>query len=472
MNLYPEKNPEDAEAPYTMYPTPGLSAIGSPPLAAGWRGLYPATNGKLYGVCGLNVYYIDPDYNTTLLGALSEARSNPVSMVDNGITLALVDGSAMGYQITLADNTFGNITDADFYGATRADYLDTFLLFNRPNTQQFYSSLSNSLDFDPTYLAAKTGFPDKLSTLIVMHREIWLLGAQYTSEVWYNAGSAAFPFQITQGVFIEHGCIAPYSVAKHDLVIFWLSVDAAGQATVLQGANYTAKKISTPAIAAQFSQYARIDDAIGMIYKQQDHIFYMLTFPTADKTWVYDMSEGLWHQRSSMDINGVEHRHRANCCAFAYGKNIVGDYINGQLYIFDLNNFTDNSVPILRRRGLRHLVDDGNRVTYRSASADIQCGEEFHSEQVGPAFSSGFSSAFGPQGTIAMDQIYLRWSDDRGNSYGNPVSQSLGDSGGYLIQPQWNQLGMARDRVFEVYWATPVMTAFQGMWIDATPAGT
>ena len=124
-------------------------------------------------------------------------------MADNGITLVLVDGSPNGYTINLTTNAFALLVDGTgaFTGADRVRYLDTFFLFNRPNSPVFYSSLSNGTSFDPLYFASKTGFADNLVAIEVMHREIWLIGDK-TTEVWFNAGSAAFPFQSVPGSFI------------------------------------------------------------------------------------------------------------------------------------------------------------------------------------------------------------------------------------------------------------------------------
>jgi uncharacterized membrane protein len=66
--------------------------------------------------------------------------------------------------------------------------------------------------------------------------------------------------------------------------------------------------------------------------------------------------------------------------------------------------------------------------------------------------------------------VSLRWSDDRGHSYGNPVSQSIGDAGAYRTNLQWQRLGMARDRVFELSWSVPTPAALLGCYVDATPA--
>ncbi|HEY2418104.1 MAG TPA: hypothetical protein VGH84_09300, partial [Steroidobacteraceae bacterium] len=66
--------------------------------------------------------------------------------------------------------------------------------------------------------------------------------------------------------------------------------------------------------------------------------------------------------------------------------------------------------------------------------------------------------------------ISLRWSDDRGHSWGSPVAQSIGDIGEYQTSLQWQRLGYTRDRVFELSWSVPMATALQGCWLIAEPA--
>jgi hypothetical protein len=67
------------------------------------------------------------------------------------------------------------------------------------------------------------------------------------------------------------------------------------------------------------------------------------------------------------------------------------------------------------------------------------------------------------------DTISLRWSDDRGHTYGNPVSRPQEDVG-TLTSLQWLRLGMARDRVFEISWSAPIHTSLQGAWVEAEAA--
>ena len=393
------------------------------------------------------MYAISSTWALTLLGTIAP-NTTPCSMADNGTTLVLVDGTTSGYTIDLATNAFAALVDptGSFVGADRVRYLDTFFLFNKPGTKFFYTSLSNEVVFDPLYIAGKVGYADNLIALEVMHREIWLIGDK-TTEIWFDAGSAAFPFQLVPGAFIQHGCTAKNSVAAQDLAVFWLSKDPQGANIVLMGSNYNVERISTHAIEHQFATYSTVSDAIGYIYQEEGHMFYVLNFPTADATWVYDISQKLWHERVWLDGNGIEHRHRSNVFAHAYGSYVVGDWQNGNLYALDQNSYTDNGAPIKRVRSFPHTLNELKRIIYRKFIADMQTGAQTDPTATAPVLS-------------------LRWSDDRGASWSNYVTQPLGAVGQFLQNIQFRRLGMSRDRVFELTWSSPVMTALNGAFVD------
>lgn len=489
LNLYPEIVPQAQGEPVqvTHYPTAGLRTLVTPGTAGAGRGLYRASNGDLYAVVGANVYYVSPDWRLTTVGSISP-NTTPVSMTDNGIDAVLVDNSAAGYQISLADRTMVPIADEAFYGATRTDVLDTFILFNRPGTNQFYTTLSNTITpLDPLYIAGKSGFPDPLVSLIVCKRQIWLIG-EVTSEFWYDSGSADFPFQIMQGPYVPHGCAAPYSVAQQDGAVFWLSLDANGSAVIVRGYGYDVKRISTHAIEVALSSYPTVSDAVALTYQQQGHAFYQISFPSADRTWVWDDMTGLWHEKAWTDDNGVDHRHRAQCAAYAYGTNVCLDWQNGTLYAFDPAVFTDAGQAIKRVRSFPHLVNDGKRAFYTRFAADMQVGtstdtisdydqdttldidssgQELQLDGVGPALLMDEPPIGNPP-----PQIFLRWSDTQGVTWGDAIAQTLGATGEYLTQAQWQRLGMARSRVFELSWSAPVATTLTGAFIDVLPSGS
>ncbi len=376
VNLYAEPMPQaqGEPAPAALYPTAGLRLLTMFPQGP-IRGLRLATNGTLYVVAGSGVYSVTSSFAAVLLGSITPGITTPVKMTDNSLTLVIVDGTASGWQVTLASNVFSQISDptGSFRGGDFVDYLDTFLLFNVPSTPQFQSSQSLAVTFDPLYFANKSSAPDLLVGLIVAKREIWLIG-QRTTEVWYDTGAPDFPFGSMQGVFIDHGCAAKYSIAGLDNAVYWLSQDRAGQGIVMQGAGYATKRISTYAIESELVSYQTISDAIGFCYQYNGHSFYHLTFPAADKTWLYDTTTEEWSELAWLDGNGIEHRHRANCATSAYGQVIAGDWQSGNLYALDPGTYTDAGAPIKRLRCFPHLLNDGKRVFYRQFLADMDAG--------------------------------------------------------------------------------------------------
>jgi hypothetical protein len=484
----------------THYPRAGLTllaTIGTGPI----RGAYFANNGSLYVASGSGLYFVNSQFQATLLGTI-DPGTTPVVMADNSETLVLVDGTPNGYTVSLFDffqtittvevsgqptvvtsslsttgtvgtvtstvdgvtttavttflaaNQFSKINDPAFFGADGVDYIDTFMFFNKPGTPQFYSTTSQVVTpFDALFFANKTGYGDNLVRAVEMHREIWLIG-DVSTEVWFDAGNATFPFSEVPGAFIQYGCCAKYSVAVKDQAVFWLSQDKHGNAFVLSGANYSVSTISTRAIENEFQKYATISDAIGFVYQQGGHIFYVLTFPTADKTWVYDNTSQLWHEEMWLGPDGLEHRIRPMCSAFAYNKNVCGDRENGNLYFFDVNNQTDNGAPIQRIRSFPTMQNELKRISYQKFTADMQVGSDPNNE---------------PPNEV---MVGLRYSDTGGQSWSDMIYQTIGSTGQFQTNMQWRRLGLGRRRVFELSWSAPVPTALNGAYIDVTPCAT
>ncbi len=454
VNLYGEAIPQAEGEPgrFCYYPTAGTVLVHTISNGQPIRGMYfSSANNSLYVVAGSGVFRLDSGFNETAIGTLTTG-SGPVSIIDNTSDLIVVDGSPTGYSFDLASNAQTSLGDAStgFYGSARVDYIDTFLIFTQPGSPNFYVSGSLATTFDPLDFAGKTSAPDTLTAAVAARDEIWLLGRK-TSEVWSNSGATDFPFQKLPGILVEHGCEYPYSIAKADGQIFFLSSDNQGRGIVLKASGYEVGRVSTNAIEDAIAGYAVISDALGFCYQLQGHTFYVLTFPTADATWVYDELTEQWHEWGWTDSGGTLHRHRANCFANFGNYSLVGDWQNGNIYALYLSVMTDNGAPIPRLRSFPHLINDGKRVSYSQFSADIECG------------------GVGSDGTTTVS---LAWSDDRGHTFGNPVPQPMGTLGAYLTQPKWSRLGMARDRVFQLSWTAPVRTALQGAWIDVTPALT
>jgi hypothetical protein len=327
-------------------------------------------------------------------------------------------------------------TDGAFSGGNTVDIVDNYFVYNRLNSQQWAASNPLSPITPALSFSSKDGSPDNLVSLIVDHREVYLLG-EASSEVWVDVGSFPFPFQRIPGTSTQHGIAAKFSVSRLGNSFAYISRNNRGQAQIMQMNGYVPTRISTHAVEQTLlNKY--IDDAISWTYQQEGHECYVISFPTLDLTWVYDVSTTMWHKWLSIDTTNTYHRHRGNCSALFNGKVYVGDFDNGIIYMLDPNNYTDNGQEIRRLRRAPHLVTDLQRE---------------YLEELQIQFQPGVGNQSDPGKT---PQAMLRWSNDGGSTWSNEHWTSIGAVGLYKNRAIWRRLGWARDRVFEVVVTDPV----------------
>ena len=444
VNLFPEIVPEGGKEPAFLQRAPGLTllaTLGNGPI----RGLWTYGNYG-YAVSGNTLYRIDSSWNAVAKGTVG--GSGPVSMADNGTQL-FIAANPQGYIYNVNTDVFQQITDPDFPGAGTVGYIDGYFVFNEPGTQKIWvTSLLDGTAVDPLEFASAEGNPDNEVAVFVDHREVWVFGTNST-EVWYDAGLLDFPLTRIQGAFNELGCAAPYSVAKMDNQVYWLGKDARGQGIVYKAAGYIGQRVSTHAIEWQMQEYADILDATGYTYQQDGHSFYVLNFPSANTTWVYDVATGAWHERASL-TNGEFNRHRASSQMFFNATTVVGDYENGKIYEFDLNVYADDGAPQKWLRSWRALPTGANNL-----ARTIQ-----HSMQLDCETGVGLNTGQGDN-----PQVMLRWSDDGGHTWSNEHWKSMGRIGRSGFRTIWRRLGATmkiRDRVYEASGTDPVRIYIMG----------
>lgn len=477
VNLFPEIVPEGGKEPAFLNRAPGLrrlATLGSGPIRGMWQlGAYG------YVVSGEFFYRIDSNWNAVLKGVVT--GSGQVSMADNGRQIFLACNPD-GYIYDTNTETLAQITDLDFPGAVSVGYIDGYFVFNEPNSQRIWvSNLLDGTQIDPLSFASAEGAPDNVVGLIVDHREVWVFGTN-SVEVWYDAGLVNFPLQRIQGAYNEIGCIAPYSIAKLDNAVFWLGADARGRGIVYRTAGYNGARISTHAVEWQIQQYDDLSDAVAYTYQQDGHAFYVLNFPSADTTWVYDVATQAWHERAAFS-DGQFHRHRANCQMSYNNEIVVGDFHDGRIYAFDLTKYSDDDAVQRWLRSWRALStgkNDLRRTTQHALQLDCETGVgldglapseavDFYLVAQNGDFLITESGDYlvGTPETVqgVIPQVMLRWSDDGGHTWSNEHWKTMGRIGRYGTRTIWRRLGMTlkiRDRVYEVSGTDPVKIAIMG----------
>jgi hypothetical protein len=305
--------------------------------------------------------------------------------------------------------------------------------------------------------------------------------------------------------------------------LFWLGADARGQGIVYRANGYTGQRISTHAVEWQIQQYSTLTDAIAYTYQQDGHSFYVLTFPSGNATWVYDVATGAWHERAGWD-NGLFTRHRSNCQMAFNHKIVVGDYQNGNIYAFDLNTYADNGQTQKWLRSWRALPTGQNnlkRTAQHSMQIDIESGVGLNGIPLQDSYlttdvtepinyfllSEGGDSLIDEDTSVesiylttdiietndyflvsedgayfieeeiagvqgADPEVMLRWSDDGGHTWSNYRTASIGKIGEFYRRVWFRRLGMTlqlRDRVYELSMTDPVKTALMGAELLISP---
>jgi hypothetical protein len=380
---------------------------------------------------------------------------NVNTIPDPNVTITMsasASGTSAADTLTLSIPVFGQITDPGFLGTTRIMFIEGWLGFNQPGTRTIYTTgpTPYQLLFPGLFYSLKDSSTDNAITHQENNREWWVIGER-TTEVWYNAGNAIFSFSRVPGVGPQIGCSAPFSLTRMGLSLVWLGKNEQGENVVVQSVQYNWQRISNHAVETAIASYTVISDAIGYAYEEAGHLFYVITFPTADTTWVYDgtasqqLGKPCWHQRDSFDPgNGLYHRHRGNCYMDFADMRIVGDYQNGQLMQMSRSYYTEVGNPLRAQRRSKHVWKPDARTRVAQSSLQIE-----FTPGVGLGGTPGVTQGQNPQ---AM----LRWSDDGGFTWSHEHWRSIGIQGAYKNRAKWNRLGRARDRVYEISFSDPV----------------
>ena len=266
-----------------------------------------------------------------------------------------------------------------------------------------------------------------------------------SSEVWVDAGTFPFPFQRIPGTSTQHGIVAKFSVARLGNSFAYLSRNIRGQSQVMLMEGYIPKRISTHAVENTLVNQT-VSDAVAFTYQLEGHEVYVISFPTLDITWAYDITTDMWHKWLWCDNTNTYHRCRANCVAVFQNMVLVGDWQNGQIYELDPNNFTDNGQNVRRLRRAPHLVTDLQRQYFEEFQIQFQPG-------VG---TTGVSMPVDTKSTTTYPQAMLRWSNDGGSTWSREYWVTIGQEGKYKNRAIWRRMGWARDRVYEVVVTDPV----------------
>ena len=403
------------------------------PFVAGDRFTLSTTGALPLALATSTTYYV--------LAAGLGANTLQCSLTDGGTAVSTLAGVQSGvHTLTSIGYGFPN-------GTKTINYTNGRFIACEPNTQNFW--VSEPLDgkaWDALNVQTVDSNPDLLIGSIVLHNEI-IMFCEQSGEVFYDSGTYPSPFVRNVSGTFEVGCIAPFSIAKIDNSIMWLGKSITGGGIIYRLDGYTPKRISTYAIEYAIQQMSNTADAISFAYQQDGHHFYVITFPTGNRSFVYDANTQLWHERAGFTA-GVFTRWEAQEYAFFDNKHLVCDTIEGKIYSLELDYFKDGTAT---RKWLRSFRSPGSNML----------------RTVHHKLALEFEGGVGLLGGTA-EPISLRYSNDGGHTWSNELWRDLGAFGQYAKRVFWHRLGMTsgQPRIYELSGTEPVKTVLINAFLD------
>lgn len=443
---FAKDNAED-KVPLSISTTPGTTFYANTPNKGEIRGQC-VINQTDYIVSGSILYVMGITKNFLQLGVLSSS-TGLVGMITNGLQIMIVDGY-FGYTYTLSTGVFAKITDPNFpvpapstvtYQSGRA------IVYQPQSTTWWVSNINDFTTYNALAFANANNDAQNSAQNIVdiesTPNDLFIFKT-WSTEVWYLVSDPIFPYNLRPGIIMDQGCVSANTICRADSTVIWLAQNEQGQALLVTSYYYRPVLILDEAAQYQFSQLKSLTDAYATVIQYDGHTFYVITFPTDNKTFAIDIKThkcitlSSWYQ-SGVDGQGnpnyIQGRHLWRTHQNFNGQSIIGDYRSGTLLVWDPNSYSDFACgadnSIYREVVSSIVSDDKKRVFISSMEVDCETGDSPLNPTVPATFSVSISR-------------------DSARRFEQPRSVSFGLSGQYKKRVKLNAWGYVQDGAVKI----------------------
>lgn len=427
INLYPEQTPNGTR----LISFPGYTLLATATNNAGCRGAYFSSSGKLFSLHGSTLYEVSSTGTFTSRGTVS-GSSGTVQFADNGTQLFLVEPASKGYTLTMSSGSVTQITDVNFPSApTGAAFMDGYFITAQNGTGVFYlSQLNDGTDWTPSQFATAEYAGDNIVNLIRMGHQVYIFGAR-SIEAWYDTGNPAFPFEPVNGLSIDVGLGAQYSLASIAGTAYFLGASSTGNQAIHALSGGAIKKISTPflesVIAAGYPP-----SWVGCCAYLDGHPIYEISNITTGGSYVYFIDAGVWMERLAIGT-ASNIRPFLNAFTSAGEPPLVFSASNGALYEVRPNVNTEAGSYQSRLKTFGPIVANGKKVFHKQIRIEGEI-------------------TFDGTGTTTISAS-LVWTDDGGITFPGSATLSATTTSSTTTQRfVWvaNRLGHSKERYYSL----------------------
>lgn len=462
------------------------------PFGIEGRGLFHSVRGNfLIAVLGSNIYRIDPNLGWTFV--LSIGTSTGEVFMDENLSsqIAIVDGTATAYIYNYGTSppTTGVITWD--YGASGTVFTPNYVTYQ--NTYFIFGN-ADKTNAGSQWFVYKSGFvapattPLKLTwvqTLTLQTKPDFALAAiripshgnnllvlgSTVAEIWTNIAGLQI-YQRQSSINIDYGVASVSTIAASDDMVAWLGINEKSSPAIMVMAGGQAQRISTDGIDYLLSRVRRPDKSTAMFYRQDGHVFYILTFYNVLDNFsiMYDFTTGKFFDITDWDFTYHPARQMAyfnNEIYFVSLKQGSLMRISTDLTSISTDIGNDYEIPRIRKCDTYRLPG-GDRFIVNQFSFTVENGVEqgvdFQFECEGYILGEESGSIMyseddlpllieGGSCQIYRPRIDVTCSKNGGETYGNVNSYYMHGTGHYKNQPRFNKLGEANQFTIQMrFW--------------------
>jgi len=444
-NFYPEIV-ESGKDQFVIKSFPGQKLLGSTTAGID-RGMHQM-NEIAYRVVGDSLYKVLSDGVHTSKGEIIGYER--CTFADDGVNL-FINSHGRTYHYDSSADSLSIVADTSIIGALSVTFINNQFAYTFPLLTVF-SDVGNGASASSLNAVGAESDPDELLRDYAFDQVLYRFGKR-SIENWYNSGVGTPPFDRIEGQIINVGLAATHSVNNTKEFIYWLGSDL----NVYRARGGQDQVVSTAAISGAIGDYSFVGDAFGEVFTLDNKDVYVLTFPTANKTWalIEELGKDGWFELS----DGVStDQYKIGSLFDMYGETLVGHKSNGELYTLDFDTFTQNGNTWQRRRTLTSI----NGKVFNQPGKRVQMSRmEFIFES-----GTGLSTGQGDNPRIMIEASY-----DGGRSWSTGTWIRVGRLGEFNVRAEWFSMKSFYDMIIRITASDPVAINLYSATIDLRLAG-
>lgn len=302
---------------------------------------------------------------------------------------------------------------------------------------------------------------DRVTALVASGEFLFAFGTSsiqvYTQSLSTDAqGFSSMVFSSSGRNYKDIGCNAVRSVVELNGNVVFLGSSARGERSVWYTNGGDPVRISTNAIERMMEKLD-ISEAYALGWMENGHVFYALTVPSLDRTFVYDFSTSQWHNRSTYRNDSTEGLWWPEYAVCTYGRIFIAGKTTDKLVALDKDKYDDyRGEPIIKRRTAPVITNDYS---------------EFMVNDLMLLWNNGTTKDFNNEDGARDPVVMLEVSRDGGNTFDDEMWGMGGQTGQYGFRTVWYGIGAGTMFVFRFTISDRVNVVITGAKISYTSLG-